>query len=372
MGTPGSGKTYEGVKLIIENLKRGRFVMTNIEGLNDSAPREGIKILTGLDDFELSEKLIFLEDTQIIELWDHVKNNALIVIDEIHDYYSNRDWNSEKNMKFISWAKRHRHFGFDMVMLTTHIEGVDKQVRSLSQWTYVYRKVDYFGKAVKNKYEVGIYCGETTSGNPFQKKVHSYDPKIFACYKSYVTDEIKEMGIKKAVNVLMKPIFYVIPFMLCFALYMLFHSSLFGGGILGIGKKKTESSSIAAVSSLPIAFKKNEPNIVEYRDLKTSDNIIPAHVKPSGVVLPVSSEEEREDGPASLSGCRQSGKIIDSEGNTILLSECGNKTIQKNNNEIVRIGKVHSDSLRNLVIAKNNSSVPLIPNNIKIAKRILN
>jgi len=82
-GSPGSGKTYDAVNRVIENLKRGRVVYTNIDGLDDSLNREVIKVLTNLDDFELSKRLVYLTSDQICCFWKHVKSGSMIVIDEI-------------------------------------------------------------------------------------------------------------------------------------------------------------------------------------------------------------------------------------------------------------------------------------------------
>lgn len=233
MGTPGSGKTYEAMKIIITNLRTGRKIYTNIDGCNDASCREGLRLLTELELWDFESRFIYLKPEQVFELWKHVSDNAFIVIDEVHEFFGNRDWDTQKNKDFIVWAKKHRHYGFDLLMCTTNIDGVDKQVRGLSQWTYDFRKTDYFGRLLKGNYELAAHVGEYTGGKPFKKWFRRYDKNIFHCYKSYITDDIKELNLNnKSVNVLMHPVILALPVILIFAIYMTMHSSLFGGGFL--------------------------------------------------------------------------------------------------------------------------------------------
>ncbi len=56
-GTPGSGKTYDAVKTIIDNLRRPRVVYTNIRGMDAPECIEMIKMLTGLSDCGIARLL---------------------------------------------------------------------------------------------------------------------------------------------------------------------------------------------------------------------------------------------------------------------------------------------------------------------------
>ena len=56
-GTPGSGKTYEAVKKILDNLQWGRVVYTNIDGIMEPACLEAIKSYCGPFDFALKKQL---------------------------------------------------------------------------------------------------------------------------------------------------------------------------------------------------------------------------------------------------------------------------------------------------------------------------
>lgn len=235
-GTPGSGKTYEAVKKILDNLRMGRVVYTNIDGIFDPECLEMIKSYCGLSDLALTKQLRPIEPDQIENFWMHIELGALIILDEIHKWFSNRDWQAEKNKQFGYWASTHRHHGYDVVLITQNIERVDAAVRSLLEWNYVFRKVNFLGSAVKRKYLCYAYGGDDTSGRPLATSTRTYNPAVFRCYKSYVSKDIKEMAIMQHVNVFKHPVFFLIPIALCASLYMFSKSSLGTGDLFGTDK----------------------------------------------------------------------------------------------------------------------------------------
>lgn len=223
-GTPGSGKSYEAIRKITDNLKLGRTIYTNIDGLDIQQNRESIKSFCGLSDYELETQLIFLPHFLVNEFWKHTKKGSLILIDEVHKWFSARDWASEKNKGFAEWASTHRHEGYDVVLITQKLEKVDSHVRSLIEWTYRYKKLNMFGSLVQQKYKRASFCGEDTTGKPLDNKLYTYDKRIFHCYKSFVSSDVKELGIMAHSNVLKHPVFYLIPISFLLFGYLFFKS----------------------------------------------------------------------------------------------------------------------------------------------------
>ena len=236
VGTPGSGKSYDAVRKVLDNLKAGKVVYTNIEGLDNDFCQEFIKIYTGLDDYQLSRQLRHKTDQEMQYFWEYVENESLIVIDEVHKLFSNRSWQSQANQKFADWMSTHRHIGCDLVLITQDIEKVEKHVRSLIEWTYFYRKVNFFGSLVSNKYLRYAYYGDDHNGQPVGKETCSYEKKVFRCYKSYASADIKEQGIMQTVNVLRHPVFYAIPVVLLGVIWMGSKSSIGTGDVFGANK----------------------------------------------------------------------------------------------------------------------------------------
>lgn len=253
-GTPGSGKTYDAARKVVDNLRLGRVVYTNIEGMDAPECLEMTKMVAGLSDFGLAAHLKFFELGQAEEFWLHVEPGSMIVLDEVQNIFNAREWQSRKNVMFNAWASTHRHHGFDVVLITQSIQRIDTAVRALVEWTYVYRKVNFFGSLVRQKYMCYAYGGEDVSGPPLARPIRTYDPRIFLCYKSYVSKDVKELGIMKHVNVLKHPVFIAIPLLFGLFIYMLVNSGMIRGDLFGTEKqfgkfKQKSGQKVAAASS---------------------------------------------------------------------------------------------------------------------------
>jgi zona occludens toxin (predicted ATPase) len=255
-GTPGSGKSLDAVCKIIDNLRLGRTVYTNIAGLDNPVCREHIKIKAKLDDYEIATRLIYLSDIQITDPSNYVKQGALIVIDEVHKRLNARNWQTAQNKVWTDWGSTHRHGGFDVVLITQGLEKVDSQIRGLVEFTHRYKKNNYFGRFLERKYFVKVY--EEDSTKIIGRRSGSYDQSIFKCYKSYVAGNIKEQKIQANVNVLKHPVFYALPVMLLVTLYMFSKSSFMSGDLFG-SKARLDKQA----EGVPIESAKLQPRVYE-------------------------------------------------------------------------------------------------------------
>lgn len=251
VGTPGSGKSYESVKKLLDNIRLGRKIYTNIDGLDVPECREAIKCYCNITDFQLETCLNHLTREQAQQFWLHCESGSLIMIDETHKLFSNRDWNTPENRQFCDWASTHRHHGYDVVLITQEIDKVDKHARSLIEWTYFFRKANFFGDSFQKTYLCYAYAGDDDSGQPLSKNVRRYDPKIFRCYKSYSAKDVKELGFMPHVNILKHPVFYAIPVVLFVFLYMASQSSIASGDLFGTDKISKSTTSKQKSKTLP-------------------------------------------------------------------------------------------------------------------------
>lgn len=285
-GVPGTGKTYDAVRKVVDNLKAGRVVYTNIDGFEKPEKREFIRQMHDIDDITMQLNLIYLGKEKMQYFWRYVKQGSIIVIDEVHKLFSNRNWASNENKEMSEWASTHRHYGFDVVLLTQAVEKIDSHVRSLIEWTYRYRKVNFFGSFVKNRYIVYAFTGDDTSGKPISSKTHTYDPVIFHCYDSFVSQDIKELKVMTHTNILRHPIFYAVPVLIIIFIIVFSKSSFIHGSIIpgskNVGVKKSVVDSPGAV---PVLGVRNKPIIVEY------DNLLK---KPSPVLVDVPVEPDKK------------------------------------------------------------------------------
>jgi hypothetical protein len=279
-GTPGSGKSYDAVIKIIANLRKGRVVYTNIDGLGDPVRREFIMKKSHLTEMQLDMQLIHWDTMhsqsdreKVCNFTQYVEPRSLVVIDEIHKYFNARDWQSEKNKTFCEWGSTHRHHGFDMLMLTQDYEKVDKQVRSLIEYTYEYKKINFMGSKVTNRFIIYSYSGEPT-GKYITKSYGTYDKSIFHCYDSYITRDIKELPVQKHANIFKHPVFFAIPVLIIIFVVLFFKSGFSKGEIIPGANKALEltkhNKDVSVVSSVGVVSSKRSGNVqvIEYKDLK--------------------------------------------------------------------------------------------------------
>lgn len=263
VGTPGSGKSYEAVKKVVDNIKLGRVVCTNIDGMDEQEHQEYLKNLLNIDDYEFNTHFRFLSKNQVLNFWGTESKTytrmidgeevsftrdeyicpkgSLIIIDEAHKHFNARDWQKQENRALADWASTHRHDGYDVVLITQDIEKVEKQVRTLTEWTYYFRKVNFLGGAVKKKYLCYSYSGDDHNGQALAKNIRSYNPLIFPCYKSYTTADAKEVGFMQHINILRHPVFFALPLVLLFCFYMFSKSSFATGDLFGTGKRMKDA-----------------------------------------------------------------------------------------------------------------------------------
>lgn len=255
-GLPGSGKSYEAVLRILENLKLGRVIYTNIEGLDDPGCREMIKIQTGLNDFQLATQLNYISDSEITTKYKQAVQGSMIVIDECHELINARNWQSDENADFSKWAARHRKLGYDVLLLTQNIEKIDSHVRGLVHYTYCFGKANFFGRLSGGAYTRKAFLG-IPKGKPIKIKPGFYDKAVFPCYKSYSAADVKELGMQKGINILMHPIFISLPIILALAFYLLFFKSSLGtGDLFGVEKLKAASQKVMSTASANAEFSK--------------------------------------------------------------------------------------------------------------------
>lgn len=253
-GSPGSGKSYDAVRRIVDNLKTGKRVYTNIDGMDKPECREAISLLTGLSDEQMERNLIALKNEQVPYFWNYVEPQSLIVIDEAQKYFNVREWQTDKNNEFGAWASTHRHYGFNVFLLTVNLDRVDSSVRQLAEWTYRYRKANFFGDMISNKYVLKSYVGDDVKGKPFAKSVKSYDKKLFKCYESYSMKDIKEVGVMKHANVFNHPIFYAIPVTIVIFIILFMRSGIVSGDFFGAKRFQAAQDKTAVSVEVPGAL----------------------------------------------------------------------------------------------------------------------
>lgn len=241
-GGPGSGKTYGVMEhVILPAVSKGRFIITNIEGLSEEAIYAYVaeKFYKGkifcighirhCDRDAPDAETFFpgaeqLDSPCIVPSLDsqHVCGGDLVVIDEATRY-----WNSDSKVKkqHAYFFREHRHFAnelghtCDMVVIDPDLSMLARALKGKIELASVTHKPKEIGL---NRYVVNLYRGVRTSGKPTSTLgPYKFQSEIYSLYKSYAHVAAKEQAIDKRQNFLNNPrlLFYaggiVLMFILC-------------------------------------------------------------------------------------------------------------------------------------------------------------
>jgi len=188
-GTPGSGKSLNMAKKIKSQLLFGRNVIgTMAVDQSRLKKRKGKYIYCDI---------YKLNPTELIEYAkkNHKKGRegqTIIVIDECQRIFNSRDWQNPKMRKWNDFFQVHRHFGFDVWLVTQFDRLIDRQLRALIEYNYIHRKVSRYGIT-------GFFAGllfrgglfiEVEQWYPLKEKTGSsfflFSKRLASFYDSYV------------------------------------------------------------------------------------------------------------------------------------------------------------------------------------------
>lgn len=227
-GEPGSGKTYGVMEhVILPAVAKGRFVLTNIEGLNLDAIYQyvaenyskGKIICIGhirqCDREAPNEEDFFPGAAQLdkpcpVPALDNEKvcGGDLVVMDEATRY-----WASDEKVKkgHAYFFREHRHFAnelghtCDLVVIDPDLTMMARALKGKVELASVTHKPKEIGL---NRYVVNLYRGVKLRGKPASTQgPYKFKPEIYSLYKSYAHSEAKEQSIDKRQNILRSPKF---------------------------------------------------------------------------------------------------------------------------------------------------------------------
>lgn len=224
-GLPRSGKSYEATKEhIIPALKKGRKVFARINGLN----YEKISELAQITLEECQQLLFHITEEQVPTIYQHVENDALVIIDELQNFFpSGRSKLSDEMTKFIT---EHGHRGLDILTMGQAISDCHNLWRKRTQRKIQFLKLDMVGKEDTYKW-TSFTNRPDPKGEPTWVKINAgvkkYDPAYFGAYLSHQPDTENKDNLKDdRLNILKtKGIKFGIPAAVCvgaIAIYYLY------------------------------------------------------------------------------------------------------------------------------------------------------
>jgi len=196
-GKPGGGKSYEAVKNhIIPAIKSGRRVVTNLPlqvehfvSVFGEHVRELI-VLVSYDYHDYGNQKPFsrIEDWLEHQDWKNDKGQGvLFAIDEAHLSLPSRMQKGSglDITKVLEFLSMHRHYGFDVLLITQNFKKIHADIRDMVQLVYRCIKKSMFGQ--DDQYIIKVHEGCTTTVVNTDER--EYESFVFKFYKSHTKSD---------------------------------------------------------------------------------------------------------------------------------------------------------------------------------------
>lgn len=142
-GTPGSGKSYHAAEVIDRALRRKIPVLANFEvNLN---PKKHKGDFVYIPTLELSPERFKQYAAEHFSSSRRDEHQGIIIIDEAQIPFNSRDGLNKSRMKWIEFFSQHRHYFYDIILITQMDRMIDRQVRALVETEYKHRKLTNYG-----------------------------------------------------------------------------------------------------------------------------------------------------------------------------------------------------------------------------------
>lgn len=205
-GTPGSYKSYHAVKEAISWLKLGNNLITNFPLNYKNYIKKPIKgVYKCVNNIDLT--VDYLIDFAVEHHHKGVKAQTLVIFDEASIKFNSRDFNMHDRMEWINFFANHRHFNYDVILITQQDRMLDRQIRGLIETEYKHRAVKNYkllGMLINALFRGCFMCVEIwypcklKNGSMF----YIFNRKIASCYDTMAlfVDSSKNKNKKAVIN----------------------------------------------------------------------------------------------------------------------------------------------------------------------------
>lgn len=139
-GTPGSYKSYHAVKECIFALNHGKNLITNFPINYKKVIKKPVKgIYECVDNMQLT--VDYLKTFAFLHHKPSIHAQTLVVIDEASIKFNSRDFMLKDRMEWINFFANHRHFNYDIILITQQDRMLDRQIRGLIETEYKHRAI---------------------------------------------------------------------------------------------------------------------------------------------------------------------------------------------------------------------------------------
>lgn len=198
-GTPGSGKSLDMARCILNDLRVNRPVICNFPiSLYGRLAKKSRFFNYWNNDMLMPSALVDFSD-------NYFKNHKFkeggiaLYIDECQLLFNARTWNIKGRSDWNAFFTNHRHFGFDIILVAQFDRMIDRQIRSLIEVEVVHRKINQLG--IKGLFLRIILVAPTLFVKihfyyPLHEKTGAqffrYNPRYARIYDSYSNIFIKD------------------------------------------------------------------------------------------------------------------------------------------------------------------------------------
>lgn len=163
-GTPGAGKTLFAVSEILQLVKDGREVFTNIAGIDI----DGVTFVPEDGDFD----------------WRNYPDGSVFVYDEAHQIFRATGKPGLSNDPIISDMDMHRHRGFDLWFITQFPTKVHHEIRSMCDEHYHLLRQFGAKQATLYKWPEAVNSSDPQQRQVADSSLFRYNKEWFKYYRS--------------------------------------------------------------------------------------------------------------------------------------------------------------------------------------------
>lgn len=283
-GIVGSGKTYEVVsEVIINSLRQGRRVVSNIAGLNfeefkkilneEGVPDDAIGELVQVEHEKVLDPLFWPTDKDASEgTKAFIRSGDVVCLDEIWRFwngFATKDEDGKKRPdRVMNFFRMHRQMPdpqtgltCEIVLITQDPQDASRQVRGVVESIFCMTKLTALG--MDNRYRVDIYARKITR-TPLRSIQRSYNPKYFPLYASHSQKkeggaDAVERSVDNRANLFANPIYrYGIPL----ALIPIIPAFIFLWRFLHPAPPVEENAAPVAIAGAPATVERSTPEVV--------------------------------------------------------------------------------------------------------------
>lgn len=188
-GKIGDGKSHEVVlSEILPAVRDGRKVYVYMDGLDPrrlgqfAGRSANVQLWDSVDQVRAACALP-VDDRDGIELT--IDRGALIVIDEAQLVWDAREW-QKTGKNAMAFFEYHRHFGFDVILITQAPGRLDKGLVRLANECLHVKNLRFLSAWMGRRYVVNVRQSPQDR-EPVATMRRAFDTNVFACYRSQVT-----------------------------------------------------------------------------------------------------------------------------------------------------------------------------------------